>query len=149
MSGSLDPREEIQTQIDKANHYLLVEILPNVFAFDCTTFGLLSFATLPIVYWPIAAIWGVEVYNDFTGNSTPLTPRLSWKSFMPPGTEMDIPLPNQPLWIAWIAYVILLVILTIIWLFLGFLIIYSIAEPLAAVSKFANFLPFFSFPTGI
>ncbi|OGL95796.1 hypothetical protein A2348_00185 [Candidatus Uhrbacteria bacterium RIFOXYB12_FULL_58_10] len=145
----MDPRAQLQKQLDKANHYMLVEILPEVISFDIGCFGLTTCLTLPLVYWPIAAIWGLEVYNDYTGNSTPLTPKLSWKSFFPPGTEMDIPLPNPPLWIAWIMYVILLVFATVIWGTMIFLLVYTISDPAAALSGLGEIFPFMTSIIGI
>lgn len=144
-----NPKDMLQTQIDKVNHYMLVEVLPTVISFDASCFGLTTVITLPFVYWPVAAIWGVEVYNDFTGNSTPLTPRLSWKSFAPPGTEIDLPLPNSPLWVAWFAYVILLSFLTVIWLAIIAVAVYAINNPLSALSGLGQLFPFFSSVPGI
>jgi len=144
-----DSKKPIQTQLDKANHFLLVEVLPTVISFDMSCLGLTSIVTLPVVYWPIAAIWGLEVYNDYTGNSTPLTPKLSWKSFYPPGTEMEVPLPNQPLWIAWLSYVILLTCLSIIWMGIISLICYVIYDPSGALSGLGQLLPFFKSVIGV
>lgn len=147
---SLDPSAQLQTQIDKVNHYLLVEILPEVVALDVSCFGLSTVITLPFVYWPTAALWGLEVYNDFTGNSTPLTPKLSWKSFFPPGTDIDIPiLTNQPLYVIWLAYVILLGLMTVIWGTLIFLAIYTIHDPAAALSGLKEFFPFMTSILGV
>lgn len=137
-------KEEIQTHIDKANHYLLVEILPNVVSFDLSSFGLLSFLTLPFVYWPVALLWGLEVYNDFTGNTTPLTPRLSWKSFSPPATDIDIPLPTAPLWIAYIAYVFLISILSLFWIAVAFIILYGINTALSPFGGLSKIFSIFS-----
>lgn len=147
--GTPDPRELVQTQIDRVNHVLLVEVLPEVVAIDVSSFGLTTVLTLPLVYWPIAALWGLEVFNDVRGESTPLTPKLSWKSFAPPGTEIDIPLPNQPLWVAWIAYVILIGFLSVVWLTLIAIFVYTISDPTAAVSGIGQIFPFISTITGI
>jgi hypothetical protein len=141
--GELDPREKIQGQLDRINHVLLVEILPEVVAFDASCLGVTTFLTLPLVYWPVAALWGLEVYNDFRGATTPFTPRLSWKSFMPPGTEINIPLPNQPLWIAWLAYVFLLVFLSLFWLGLVGLVVYAWNDPIGALGSIASLFSFF------
>ncbi len=153
---SMDPKKKIQTQIDSINHYLVVEIMPEVLSCDVACFGLISFITLPLFYWPVAAIIGLEVYNDFTGAEPKLPgtmfpwPKLTWKSFMSPGgTEIEIPLPTQPLWLAWIAYVAFIGCLSIVWLGLLGLIIYIWSDPLQALSNFGEMLPFFSSMIGL
>lgn len=149
-AGDMDPREKLQGQIDRANHYMLVEILPQVIAFDASCFLLTTCITLPLVYWPIAAIWGLEVYNDYTGNSTPFTPRLTWKSFAPPGTEIDMPLPTVPLWIGWLAYVFLLVFFTALWMLIIAVFATQLSAPIAGfMSGFNVLFPFLPSVGGI
>lgn len=148
---SMDPKKKIQSQIDSINHFLVVEMMPDIVSLDIACFGLLSCLTLPLYYWPVAALIGIEVYNDFTGKKEPTIPgtgfpfpRLTWKSFMSPGgTDIDIPLPTQPLWVAWVAYVALISALSIVWLGIVAMIVYAWNNPMALFSWATEMFPMF------
>lgn len=158
-----NPMAEIQKTINSANHYAIVQWLPQVVSFDVSCFGLTSILTLPLFYWPLAAFVGYQAYNGWTNNKPMIPfPELTWSSLRPPGgsgatsgggtpsggggsagksiSEDDI-LPKSPLYIAWIAYVIVISALSVVWLGLITLWLIPTIDPMAGV-KFIDLLGF-------
>ncbi len=104
--GGGDPDDPISKQTSKINHWML-EAEYEMIASDFSTLGLALIVTLPtrIIFCTILAL---ELKHSFFRSKSmiPYFPTLTWESFMPPATEISVPLPTVSLQIAVLAYLI-------------------------------------------
>ncbi len=92
----------IKSFLSKTNHELL-ELEYAMVPFDISTFGISLLITLPARLF-IAGFLGWQLKKALEGE-TEGTFQLTWESFMPPGTEMSVPLPEMVLYVAVFTYV--------------------------------------------
>jgi len=144
--GSGDIGEKIQEKANSLNHYLVVEFLPELFAFDAGCMFITTIFTMPIYFFIIVVYLGYQLYNGFTGNKSmiPYCPELTWESFSPAGTgEISIPLPRMVLYIATLWAILLLCIASTVWAGLVMMAVYAMVDPLAALDAATQIFSFF------
>lgn len=99
-------KDEISKQTSRINHWML-EAEGEMISMDFSTVGISLVATLPIRI-VFCGILLLELKHGFNGSKSmiPFFPKLTWESFMPPSTEISIPLPAVPLQVSVLAYLI-------------------------------------------
>ncbi len=109
-SSAIDSaKEKVTEQVSRINNWMMT-IEPKLLAKDICTCGLALFITLPIRLI-FVTILGLELKHAMNGTKSmiPFFPTLTWKSFTPNGTNIDIPLPMTPLYVSVVAYFIAVV----------------------------------------
>lgn len=144
--GMPDVDKEIQKQTNAANHYLVIEILPQLFAFDASCFFLTTIVTMPIYFFIIVVYLGSQLKNGFTGNKSliPYFPELTWESFAPPGTQMSVPLPKMILYVLTLWAILLLLLASTVWAGIIMLAVQAMTDPLGTINSASELFPFFS-----
>lgn len=114
-AADMDIDGQINKQTSRLNHWMLEAEIDGLLDSDISTCGLSLIVTLPtrIVFCSVLAI---ELKHAVLGSKSmiPYFPTLTWESFMPPSTEISIPLPTFFLYVAVVAYLIAVVGATLV-----------------------------------
>ncbi len=137
--------DKIQQQTNSLNFYIL-EFTSNLVAFDVSCLGLTLPFTLPLYVALIVPILGYELYNAWNGNESliPYFPKLTWQSFLKPGSSGDdappVPLPDMVLYIGVFCFILFLILMTIIETGFVIAVIYAWNNPTLGLQMFSQLI---------